>query len=417
MVAVPDHRCRWLGGVVAVLLCATGCDAGLMSTGPGPGACSWLSQQATSQPGAATSDTVVLIDISASFWPARGRSDPLPDGPVQIATNELLTSFDSPGTRLVSVGTFDGSSATIDWKLGGVALPVPYGNGQAIQAQQQAASSCLGGAVSSAVRAAPQVAGTDEMAALAAAGDQLQGVSPSRARVVLITDGLSNVGCLNLSQVLSRGESASTVIADCPEHAGLAALRGVSLRLFGVGFEAASPPLTSAQQAWVVNYWRDMCGALRVTTSASCVVPAQTEAVRTSSVSRPGDAAITFPTVPDGARSIPVPADLLFAFDSATISPAGQSYLDLLLQQIKGRTITQVIGHTDAVGTATYNLRLSQRRADAVEAFLASHGFTGVAATGVGESQPACSPQYTPSGTPIEPCMARDRRVQIILGG
>ena len=119
------------------------------------------------------------------------------------------------------------------------------------------------------------------------------------------------------------------------------------------------------------------------------------------------------------AGSVPVPSDLLFAFNSAVLSAAGQSYLDILLQQIKGqgRTITKVVGHTDAVGTAAYNMGLSQRRADAVRAYLASHGFTGVTAVGVGEADPACSPEYTSSGAPIASCMAEDRRVQIILGG
>ena len=76
-----------------------------------------------------------------------------------------------------------------------------------------------------------------------------------------------------------------------------------------------------------------------------------------------------------------------------------------------------MIGHTDALGTGAYNMGLSQRRADAVRAYLAGHGFTSVTAVGVGEADPACSPEYTPAGAPIDSCMAKDRRVQIILGG
>ena len=76
-----------------------------------------------------------------------------------------------------------------------------------------------------------------------------------------------------------------------------------------------------------------------------------------------------------------------------------------------------MIGHTDAVGSEAYNLGLSQRRAGAVQAYLAGHGFSGVPAVGVGEADPACSPQFTPARARIESCMAQDRRVQILLGG
>ena len=128
---------------------------------------------------------------------------------------------------------------------------------------------------------------------------------------------------------------------------------------------------------------------------------------------------IKFPTVSGQTTVVPVPSDLLFAFDSATLSTSGRVYLALLAGQVKaaGRGITKVIGHTDAMGGASYNLGLSQRRAAAVSAFLAAHGFARVTAVGVGEADPACSPQYTPAGAPVPSCMAQNRRVQIMLGG
>jgi OOP family OmpA-OmpF porin len=110
---------------------------------------------------------------------------------------------------------------------------------------------------------------------------------------------------------------------------------------------------------------------------------------------------------------------LLFAFNSAQLSAAGQAYLGILTSELKaqGRTILKVIGHTDAVGGDAYNLALSLQRAQAVTAYLDQHGFPDVSAVGVGKADPVCSPQYTATGAPIEPCMAKDRRVQIILGG
>lgn len=415
---MPERVIRWLAGVLVLVISVAGCDLGLTRPSVSAAACPWLSPSAASQPASVQSDSIVMIDLSASFWPKSGRSVELPDGPVQLAIQELLTDFDSAGTRLVSLGLFDGSSATIDWKLGGVALPVATGDRQQLQAEQGAAAHCLTGIVTAAASTTPQTPGTDEMAALAAAGKQLQGPR-AHAHVALITDGLSNTGCLNLSKVIRQGQKAPAILASCPEHASLGALRGVSLRLFGIGYQAVSPPLTTAEQTWVENYWQDLCAALGVASADSCVAPAESDVSRTSAVSRPADPPIHFPTVPTGARSVPVPADLLFAFNSATLRAAGRSYLDILVQQIKAqrRAITKVVGHTDAIGTASYNMGLSQRRADAVRAYLASRGFTRVTAVGVGETDPACSPEYTTRGAPIKSCMAKDRRVQIILGG
>ena len=405
-----------LAVIAALLIGAAGCS-GVTTVPDSAGACPWLTQPPASPGSAVQSNTVMMIDVSASFWPKAGQAVQLPDGPAQLAASQLEAGFASPGTRLVSLGLFDGSSTTIDWKLTNMALPPATGDSQEIKGEAQAAGQCLSTLVASAASTAPQLPGTDVMAALAAAGEQLQGTPAARDHVVLVTDGLSNTGCLNLSKVISQGQSASSVLATCPEHVGLAALRGVGLRLFGVGLQAADPPLTTAEQTWVENYWQNLCTALGVASAASCVAPAQADDARSSEVSRPADPAIVFPAVRSGAASVQVPSDLLFAFNSATLSTAGRAYLDILLQELKGRSITKVIGHTDAVGTQAYNLGLSQRRAGAVQAYLAGHGFSGVPAVGVGEADPACSPQFTPAGAPIESCMAQDRRVQILLGG
>lgn len=415
----PSRRLVAAAGLIIVAAsCLTGCG-GVTTISDSPGACPWTTQPPTAPGTAAQSDTVIMIDISASFWPKTGQTVQQPDGLAQLVASEVETAFRNPGTRLVSIGLFDSSSTTINWKLTNEALPPATGDSQEINGEAQAAGQCLSTMVASADRTAPQLPGTDVMAALAAAGEQLQGNPAARDHIALITDGLSNTGCLNLSKVISQGQNASSVLVGCPERAGLTALRGVGLQLFGVGLQAADP-LTSAEQTWVENYWQNVCAALGVASPASCVSPPQTKDYpRTSAVSRPGDLAIAFPAVPGGVTSVQVPADLLFAFNSATLSGGGRAYLDILLAQLKarGRSITKVIGHTDAVGTRAYNLGLSQRRAGAVQAYLARHGFSGVAVVGMGEADPACSPQYTSAGAPIESCMAKDRRVQILLGG
>ncbi len=362
----------------------------------------------------------MLVDITGSFWPKAGQQASLPGDPTAVAVSTLLKTFATAGTRLVSFGTFDGSSATVDWKLAGAALPPPTGDSAETSAEQQRAQNCLTSTVNSAITATPRAPGTDVMAALAAAGQQLQGVPASaRKNVVLITDGLSNTGCLNLSNVISKGQSASVVLSSCPEHATLTLLHGVGLQLDGIGYQATQPPLGTAEQTWVQGYWTDMCTALQVASPTSCVAAAGRDKNRISDGSRRSDPAIKFPAVSGQTTVVPVPSDLLFVFDSSALTASGQAYLALLAGQVKaaGRSITKVIGHTDATGGESYNLGLSQRRAAAVSAYLAAHGFAKVTPVGVGEADPACTHQYTQAGAPIPSCMAQNRRVQIMLGG
>ena len=57
------------------------------------------------------------------------------------------------------------------------------------------------------------------------------------------------------------------------------------------------------------------------------------------------------------------------------------------------RVRVEIQGHTDSVGTAAYNLKLSQRRAESVRSYLIMDGVPAdqLAAKGYGESQPVAS--------------------------
>ncbi len=59
---------------------------------------------------------------------------------------------------------------------------------------------------------------------------------------------------------------------------------------------------------------------------------------------------------------------ILFAFDKAELTPESKQQLSGLIAQAGSRTryVVEVRGFTDTTGAADYNLRLSQRRADAV---------------------------------------------------
>ena len=68
--------------------------------------------------------------------------------------------------------------------------------------------------------------------------------------------------------------------------------------------------------------------------------------------------------------------NLLFVFDRAEIIPESTAALDSLVAMLIAHSdlIINIIGHTDAWGSDSYNLRLSERRAKAVRDYLVRHG-------------------------------------------
>lgn len=96
------------------------------------------------------------------------------------------------------------------------------------------------------------------------------------------------------------------------------------------------------------------------------------------------------------------------------LKPAGKATLDELAQLIKDINLEVVVavGHTDSIGTEAYNLKLSERRAQAVKAYLVSKGIDAsrIYTEGKGEAQPIAS-NKTAEGR------AKNRRVDIEVVG
>lgn len=107
-------------------------------------------------------------------------------------------------------------------------------------------------------------------------------------------------------------------------------------------------------------------------------------------------------------------ADAFFDFDRATIKPEGRAKLNSLVAAINTVNLEVVIavGHTDSVGTDAYNLKLGQRRAAAVKAYLVSQGIAAnrVYTESKGESQPVAD-NKTAAGR------AKNRRVEVEVVG
>jgi OOP family OmpA-OmpF porin len=133
----------------------------------------------------------------------------------------------------------------------------------------------------------------------------------------------------------------------------------------------------------------------------------------------PGDAATpeaVTPNLPE-APSLPVvvaEAVALFDFDSAELTALGKETLDRWLASAPVGMPVVVYGYADRLGPEDYNLRLSQRRADAARMYLISKGKDprDIRSVGRGEADPVkfCKGGPTPA---TKACLAPNRRVLI----
>lgn len=118
----------------------------------------------------------------------------------------------------------------------------------------------------------------------------------------------------------------------------------------------------------------------------------------------------------EGGEALNIDADVLFDFDKDAVNAKGKKVLDSTAQKLKegasGQEIT-LVGHTDAKGSAEYNKKLSQRRADAVKKYL-DPKVEGADITfkteGRGADEPLV-PNFDAKGGDIKANQAKNRRV------
>jgi len=110
--------------------------------------------------------------------------------------------------------------------------------------------------------------------------------------------------------------------------------------------------------------------------------------------------------------TLDIPGGVTFAFDSATLNSQFYPVLDKVSATLAeyDKTIIEVAGHTDSVGSDQYNQQLSERRANSVAAYLSSHGVdrSRMVTIGAGEAHPVAT-NDTDAGR------AQNRRVEITI--
>ena len=119
---------------------------------------------------------------------------------------------------------------------------------------------------------------------------------------------------------------------------------------------------------------------------------------------------------PPKVDTIVVMNNIYFNFNEATILPESFTYIDAEIVTMMNRYPTMVIeisGHTDNIGKDDYNLKLSERRANAVKDYLASKGIAiaRMETKGFGKTKPI-APNKLPSGKDNPEGRAKNRRIE-----
>lgn len=124
-------------------------------------------------------------------------------------------------------------------------------------------------------------------------------------------------------------------------------------------------------------------------------------------------------------QRVSMSAESLFGFDASAVRPEGRAALDGFSRDIANtnyQTIT-VEGHTDRLGSAEYNQKLSEERAAAVKNYLVTSGRldgSKISAVGKGETMPVTKPgdcKGTQRTAALVACLQPDRRVDVEVNG
>jgi OOP family OmpA-OmpF porin len=118
-----------------------------------------------------------------------------------------------------------------------------------------------------------------------------------------------------------------------------------------------------------------------------------------------------------------ISSTVLFEFDKATLTPQAQAQLErevvARMGELREVRYIRVSGHADRVGGESGNLKLSERRAEAVRGHLIAKGLdrTRVGSFAFGNTRPVATCAESMKGKALVDCLAPNRRVEVEIQG
>ncbi|OWT65815.1 outer membrane protein OmpA [Candidimonas nitroreducens] len=183
---------------------------------------------------------------------------------------------------------------------------------------------------------------------------------------------------------------------------------------FALAFALATVTVSGAVSAQTVDNWRNPFGDVWKNGTRELCWRDNFWTPATGIAGCDGVPVAQAPVAAPTATKVVLNADAFFDFDKATLKPAGRQMLDQVADQVKSINLETLIatGYTDSIGSVAYNLKLSQRRADAVKSYLVSRGVdpNHIYAEGKGKTNFVAS-NKTAAGR------AKNRRVEVEIVG
>ena len=127
-----------------------------------------------------------------------------------------------------------------------------------------------------------------------------------------------------------------------------------------------------------------------------------------------------FPNGCNGNSAFSLSGDFLFDFDKDTLTARGKEVVDNVANQLKstGAKDVKVAGYTDRLGSDSYNLNLSQRRANRVKARLLEDGVVAqINAVGYGKNPQVKACDDITDKQALRECLRPNRRVEVTASG
>lgn len=184
---------------------------------------------------------------------------------------------------------------------------------------------------------------------------------------------------------------------------------------------------------WRTGYWTPGAAgeakAGEVPVACECdkdVVGANKCAPAAAPVAAPAAAAPVIAAAPAPKKcdfSMTLHTDHTFAFNKAVLGPIAKKNLDDMIStklaacaEVKSVIIT---GHTDRLGSQSYNQKLSEKRAEAVQSYLIAKGVKAdlIDTMGAGKTQPVQSCDDKLGRKKLIECLAPNRRVTLDVKG